>query len=166
MTTKATGNPEALKGHKEASQRQTREDLQLALARLRNGNPKRVKRGTPISAASVAEEAGVDRSTLYRYHEPILTEIRKLNDATPKKQLEAKRGELAETQAKVREYRGMVEELQAEMNAWARQNYALSHRVQELEDLIRQRDELIADLQARLKDAGKVTSLRAMPASD
>jgi DNA repair exonuclease SbcCD ATPase subunit len=166
MNTKATGNPEALKGHKEASQRQTREDLQLALARLRNGNPKRVKRGTPISAASVAEEASVDRSTLYRYHEPVLTEIRKLNDATPKKQLEAKRGELAGVQAKVREYRGMVEELQAEMNAWARQNYALSHRVHELEDLIRQRDELIGELQVRLKEAGKVTALRPVQPAD
>lgn len=156
MSTKPTGNADALRGHKEASVRQTREALEMALARLRNGNPKCVKRGTAITAASVAEEADVDRSTLYRYHGPILTEIRKLNDATPKKKLEAKRGELAEAIAKVREYRGVVEELQAELVSWARQNYTLSHRVQELEDLLCQRDRLIEGLQARLKDAGKI----------
>jgi len=159
VSTTPTGNADALRGHKEASVRQTREALEMALARLRNGNPKRVKRGTAITAASVAEEADVDRSTLYRYHEPILTEIRKLNDATPKKKLETKRGELAEATAKIREYRGMVEELQAELVSWARQNYALSHRAQELEDLLRQRDQLIEGLQVRLKDAGKVTIL-------
>lgn len=160
MSTKPTGNVKALRGHKEASVRQTREALELALARLRNGNPKRVKRGTLITAASVAEEADVDRSTLYRYHEPVLVEIRRLNDASPKKKLETKRGELAKATAKIREYREMVEELQAELVSWARQNYALSHRAQELEDLLRQRDQLIEGLQVRLKDAGKIVPLR------
>ena len=45
----AAGNPEALRAHKEASQRQTRQELELALARLRNGNPRRVKRGAAIT---------------------------------------------------------------------------------------------------------------------
>ncbi|MBI8451145.1 hypothetical protein JEZ57_30325, partial [Pseudomonas aeruginosa] len=90
------GNPEALRAHKEASQRQTRQELELALARLRNGNPRRVKRGTLVSAAAVAAEAGIDRSTLYRFHEPILTAIRKFNESTSKQQLETKQGELGE----------------------------------------------------------------------
>ncbi|MGS1394423.1 hypothetical protein [Pseudomonas aeruginosa] len=90
----AAGNPEALRAHKEASQRQTRQELELALARLRNGNPRRVKRGAAISATTVAREAGIDRSTLYRFHEPILTAIRKFNETMPKQQLEAKQGEL------------------------------------------------------------------------
>lgn len=158
-----SGNPEALRAHKEASLRKTRQDLELALARLRNGNPRRVKQGTPITAASVAEEAGVDRSTLYRYHEPILTEIRKLNDATPKKQLQAKRGELAETLAKAREYREALKEALAEMTAWARQNYALSHRVQELEELIRQRDTIIMELQEQLRESRRAVPLRSVP---
>ncbi|NPT38494.1 hypothetical protein [Paraburkholderia xenovorans] len=48
------------------------------------------------------------------------------------------------------------------MEAVARNNYALSHRVQELEDLIRQRDAAIADLQERVRDGGKV--VRVHPA--
>ncbi|MFU5948438.1 hypothetical protein ACM7P6_07840 [Pseudomonas aeruginosa] len=156
------GNPEALRAHKEASQRQTRQELELALARLRNGNPRRVKRGTAISATTVATEAGIDRSTLYRFHEPILTAIRKFNETTPRQQLEAKQGELGEARAKASEYREALQAAREEMTAWARQNYALTHRVQELEAILRQRDKLIADLQARLAEAGKSVSLRSV----
>ncbi|MGP8710366.1 hypothetical protein, partial [Pseudomonas aeruginosa] len=116
----AAGNPEALRAHKEASQRQTRQELELALARLRNGNPRRVKRGAAISATTVAREAGIDRSTLYRFHEPILTAIRKFNETMPKQQLEAKQGELGEAQAKAREYREALEAARDEITAWAR----------------------------------------------
>lgn len=166
MKQKTAGNPEALKRHKDAVQRQTRQALEQALERLRSGKPQRVEHGTPITAASVAEEAGVDRSTLYRYHEPVLTNIRKLNDATPKKQLAAKRGELDSTKAKVREYRAMVQELQAEMTAWARQNYALSQRIHELEGLIRQRDAQLAGVLKQRADAGKIVALTSVPPVD
>lgn len=166
MNQKVAGNPEALKRHKDDLQRQTRQALEQALERLRTGKPQRVKHGKPITAASVAEEAGVDRSTLYRNHEPVLTDIRKLNDATPKKQLAAKRGELEGTKAKVREYRAMVEKLQAEMTAWARQNYALNQRIHELEGLIRQRDAQLAELQKQWADAGKIVALKPVPAVD
>jgi chromosome segregation ATPase len=115
---------------------------------------------TQCAYITVASNKEVDRATLYRHHEPILTEIRKLNDATPKKKLEVKQGELAEATAKIREYREMVEELQAELVSWARQNYALNHRAQELEDLRRQRDQQIEGLQARRKDTGRVVELK------
>jgi len=154
------GNPDALRAHKEASQKQTRKALELALSRLRNDNPRRVKRGIAITASAVAEEAGIDRSTLYRFHEPILSEIRKLNETTQKKRLEGKRTELSAAIDKLRECRTLLEEKQAEINAWARQNYALSHRMQELEGMIAERDNTIADLQARLHEAGKLVALK------
>ncbi|UJC25371.1 hypothetical protein HUK75_22345 [Pseudomonas aeruginosa] len=134
----------------------------MALARLRNGNPRRVKRGTLVSAAAVAAEAGIDRSTLYRFHEPILTAIRKFNESTSKQQLETKQGELGEARAKAREYREALEAARDEMTAWARQNYVLTHRVRELEATIQQRDKLIADLQARLAVAEKSVPLRSV----
>lgn len=159
LTPESLGNPEALRSHKIASQQQTRHELELALARLRNGKPKRVKCGTPISASSVAEEAGVDRTTLYRFHEPVLVEIRKLTDATQKKKLLVKQGELAEAQAKAKEFREMVEKAQAEIANWARQNYALNHRIQELEHVIQIRDRTIEDLKSRQKDSEKIIGL-------
>lgn len=157
------GNPEALRAHKAASQQKTRHVLELALARLRNGKPKLVKPGTPITAASVSDEAGVNRSTLYRFHEPILVEIRKLTDATPKKKLQDTQGELAKSQAKAREYRKIAESAQEEITDWARQNYVLTHRVQELEHMIHVRDTIIEDFKTRLKNAEKVVPLRIAP---
>lgn len=154
------GNPDALRAHKDASQKQTRKALELALSRLRNGNPKRVKRGTAITASAVAEEAGIDRSTLYRFHEPILSDIRKLNETTQKKQLEGKQTELSTAIDKLRECRSLLEGKQAEINAWARQNYALSHRLQELEGMLTERDNTIADLQVRLNAASKLVMLK------
>lgn len=162
MTKEILGNSGALKAHKEESQRQTRRELDLALGRLRNGNPRRVKQGAAISVASVAEEAGVERSTLYRFHEPILTEIRKLNGASSKRQLKEKRGELAVAQNNAREYRALLEEARTEMVAWARQNYVLAHRVQELEKQIQQRDVTIADLQTRIQHSKKLVPFRAV----
>lgn len=156
------GSSGSLKAYQEASQRQTRRELELALARLRNGNPRRVKRGVAITASSVAQEAGVERSTLYRYHEPILTEIRRLTDATPAKQLQTKRSELAEAISKAREYRQALEEARAEMTEWAQQNYALSHRVQELEELLRQRDLTITELQVKLRAIKNVSLLKVV----
>lgn len=159
---KVSGNPKALRAHKEASLRQTRQDLELALMRLRNDNPHRVKPGTTITASSVAEEADIDRSTLYRYHDPILAEIRKLNNATPKKQLQVKRGELAETLARMREYREALKESRAEITGWARQNYVLSHRVQELEEFVRQKDIIIKELRTQLQEVKKVAYLKTL----
>lgn len=161
MRREANGNPEALRAHKETSLRQTRHELELALARLRNGNPKRVKKGTLISVAAVAEEAGISRTTLYRFHKSVLAEIYQINEATPKVKLQVKCGELAETQAKAKEYREALIEARDEMTNWARQNYVLTHRVEELEEELRQREKTIADLQTRLQEAGKVVALRA-----
>lgn len=156
------GNPKALKAHKEESQCQTRQDLELALTRLKNGNPQRVIKGSPITAASVAKEADIDRSTLYRFHEPILAAIRKLNDTTQKTRLQTKQGALEESITRTREYRKALEDAQAEMTSWARQNYALSHRIQELEGLVRERDTIIAELQVQLQEARKIVPLRGI----
>jgi chromosome segregation ATPase len=161
-STETAGNFDALRIHKEASQRQTRQELELALARLRNGNPRRVKRGTAISATTVAREAGIDRSTLYRFHEPILTAIRKFNETMPKQQLDAKREELGEARAKAGEYREALKEAREEITAWARQNYVLTHRIRELEATIQQRDKLIEDLQARLDGTKNSVSLKLL----
>lgn len=124
----------------------TREKLELALRRLVNGNPGVVKKETKVSAAAVAKEAGVDRVTLYRFHRPVLDEIQKINDSGPKSQLKETRSELAGTAAKLKEYRKLVEEAQAEVSALARINYRLDARIAELENLLRIRDERIEEL--------------------
>lgn len=143
---------EAQEAQKRQSVKETRKKLELALRRLANGNPRVVKKGTKISAASVAKEAGVDRVTLYRFHEPVLVEIRKINDTAPKAQLKESRSELAKSEAKQKEYRRLIEEAQEEVAALARINYRLDARIAELEELIRVRDDAIAGLQKALNE--------------
>ena len=150
MTTVPEASLEALAAHGRESVKETRQELELAVRRLVNGNPRQVPKGTKLTAASVCKEAGVDRATLYRYHEPVLTEIRRINDTTPRAQLKESRSELAATETKLKEYRALVEEAQAEVAALARVNYRLDARNKELEDLLRIRDEVISQLQQQV----------------
>lgn len=149
----------ALAAQKRGSVRETREKLELAVRRLANGNPKVVKKGTKITASSVAEEAGVDRVTLYRFHEPVLTAIRKINDSAPKTQLKESRSELAQSNIKMKDYRRLVEEAQEEVAALARINYRLDAKISELEGLIRVRDEHIAELQKQLNERNSKSNI-------
>lgn len=150
------GNPDALRAHKAESAKATRRELELAVRRIVNGNPKRVKKGTALTPASVVQEANVNRSTLYRYHEPVLTEIRRITEATPQKKLREKHSELADATAKAKEYRVMLEEEQANLAKMAQQNYVLNMRIKELEELVRTRDVQLAELQ---DGSAKVTTL-------
>ena len=143
---------EALAAQKRQSVKETRQKLELAVRRLVNGNPRVVKKGTKVTAASVAKEASVDRVTLYRFHEPVLVEIRKINDTAPKALLKESRSELAQSAAKQKEYRRLVEQAQEEVAALARINYRLDARIAELEELIRVRDGVIAGLQKQLNE--------------
>ena len=161
MNTRQAGNRDALQSYRDATHVKTREELELALARLRNGNPRKVPKGVRITAVSVAQEAGVDRTTLYRFHEPVLTQIRKIADKEPRQRLQAKRTELGVALARAKEYRELLEKAQEEIKEWARQNYALSHRVQELEEQVRIRDETIAQLRQHAGATVKVVSLRS-----
>lgn len=139
----------ALATQKNLSVTETRKRLQDALLRLLDGMPKVVQAGAPVSASSVAKEAGVDRATLYRFHQPVLEEIRQAVAAAKGTQKRSPRSP-SESEAKLSEYRELVEEAQSEVAALARINYRLDARIHELEELIRIRDQVIADLQLRL----------------
>lgn len=149
MTT-ITNNADALRAHKTASQKETRVKLELAVRRIVNGNPQRVKKGTPLSPAAVAQEAGIDRTTLYRYHEPVLTEIRRITDATPQKKLREKHTELADAVTRAKEYRLLLEKEQTNLANIGRENYVLRARVRELEGLL-----------ANVQSSGNVASISA-----
>ncbi len=148
--TPAERSLEALAIHAKGSVKETRQKLEFAVRRIVNGNPKVVPKGTKLSAASVSKEAGVDRVTLYRFHEPVLTEIRQINDTTPKALLKENRSELHKTNTQLRESRKLVEEAQEKVAALARENYRLDARIAELEGLLRIRDETIAEYQKTL----------------
>lgn len=158
MATK--GNSGALRAHKAESQADTRLELEKALARLRNGQPKRVPKGSKINATTLAEEADVDRSTIYRYHPAILDEIQRINNSTAAMRLKEKRGEFAQAEAKARKYRQMLEEAQAHKELLKRENYRLQRRIDELEALLRQRDDVVEEFQRKINTKQTAASLK------
>ena len=152
----------ALAIQKRQSVKETRQKLELALRRLVNGNPRVVKKDTKISVASVAKEAGVDRVTLYRFHEPVLSEIRKINDTAPKAMLKESRSELVQSTVKLKEYRRLVEQSQEDVAALARINYRLDARISELEELILVRDCHLAELQKQVNERKSNSNVSAL----
>lgn len=155
MSETADAGSQALAAYARRSMRETRHKLDLAVRRLVHGHPRIVAKGTKLSAASVAKEAGVDRATLYRFHEPILAEIRRVNETTPKDKLRVTRTESREADARLKEYRKLLEQAQSEVSALARINYRLQARIEELETSLRARDERIAAMQRQINTASK-----------
>lgn len=140
----------ALAAKQQETMKSSRQRLELALRRIVNGNPHVVAKGAKPSASAVAKEAGVDRVTLYRFHQPILDEIRRLGDATPRAQLRKRQSDLAQAAARLAEYRKLVEDAQAEVTLLARENYRLQSRVTEVEALLQVRDKTIVGLQKQV----------------
>lgn len=155
------GNAEALRAYKDESLSKTRLELEKALRRLVNRNPRVVDQSSKINATSVAKEACVDRSTLYRYHKQILNDIQRLNDTTPRAKLKEKRSELAQVKGKAKEYHELLEAAQDDKVALVRENYRLVQRVVELEALLIIRDETILELQEKLYQDSMITPLRS-----
>jgi ACT domain-containing protein len=124
--------------------------LQHAVLRIVNGGPKRVAKDSKLTISNVAKEAGVDRSTIYKYHPAILNEIHSRKNATPMVRLKDKNTELGRALDQVRQYRKTAEEARADIERFAQVNYRLNHRIKELEALLAQRDKVIKGLQTKL----------------
>jgi len=132
----------------EAGAKGTRVALELAFARLRNGNTKVVSKGTRITPTSVAAEAGVRRETLYKFHDPVLTAIKKHVRKEPQDKVRELRREAEQLRASAKELRTIAEDAQKAEEALARINHRLTARVHELEQLLRIRDRTIGELRA------------------
>jgi len=130
--------------------KKTRKKLELALHRLQRGTPRKVKKGVKITPASVALEAGVERSTLYRYHEPVLDQIRSATNKKLSTRLADKQATLTELRQKLKDHVKLSEEEQEKVELQARIIHRLEHRIKELEAMLRVRDERILKLQKQV----------------
>lgn len=157
---KKNDNTAALRAHKADSQKETRLELELAVRRIVNGNPQRVKKGTALSPLAVAEEAGVNRTTLYRYHEPVLTEIRRILDSSSQKKLREKSSELTAAKAKAKEYREMLEAEQANLLTMARENFNLNAQAKELQARVERQAARIVELEEAQKKVMSISTPR------
>lgn len=156
----AKGNSEALIAYKSESQVGTRLELEKALARLRNGHTNKVPQNSKINASTLAKEAGVERSTIYRYHSAILNEVQRITNSAATTRLQEKHSELTQAEVKAKEYRQLLEESQADKEILKRENYRLQHRIDELEIILKQRNEIIDEFQQRVNTAQSVKLLK------
>ena len=91
--------------------------VRLAIVRIEKGKPKVVDTNRKMSAAAVAEEAGVARNTIYRDCPDLLTRIEGAVNKGVRQQRDAKQGELNKFKERNKTLRSEVEELRA-MNAY------------------------------------------------
>ncbi len=150
MTKTANSAGRALVIRAKKSLSETREILKEAMDRILRDEPEIVARGTRLTPASVAKEAGIERSTLYRFHQPIIDEIRQQKAEATATQLRVARGQSQKTEARLKEYRLLVEQAQQEVALLAKINYRLQARIDELEANLRVRDERILVMQREL----------------
>lgn len=129
----------------------TRQRLWAALDRLRSGNTNIVPIGTKLSAKALAEEACVDRATLYRSHSIVLEEVRcSLKEITPKAPRPAPKVRRTDA-SKVSEYRTLAEQAQQQVTMLARQLYMLDAQISELTRTIEMKNSIIKELTERVE---------------
>lgn len=135
--------------------KKTRAKLEDALKRLIEDTPLVVKPGTKISPTSVAKEAGIDRVTLYRYHDPILRLI-KINKNNVNK---SSNSEAARKNTLIVKLRQLAEKAQEEVSLLAKINYRLTAEKEEVLDLLNSRDRIIRDLRQKISEQGKINNI-------
>jgi hypothetical protein len=136
---------EGLNAQKIASLANTRRKLQDALHQLSES----LLPGALISINAVAKAAGVDRSTIYRYHLDFIREIQGCTDPGGKSKF-AKPQTRVELTHKQVEYKALTAQAQKEVLALARINYQLDVRILELEAALQARDKVIVSLKNEL----------------
>ncbi|GGI53227.1 TetR family transcriptional regulator [Oxalicibacterium solurbis] len=140
----------ALQEFKQKSREVTRLKLENALQRLSTGNPLIVESKRKISVSLLAEEAQVDRVTIYRFHKTILTELTRLKNEQSGKLLESTNSSLKENSLKIKEYMQLAANAQEEVIALARQNYLLSTQISALQETSSRQEKLISDLKKQI----------------
>jgi hypothetical protein len=147
---------EALTTQQERSILETRTKLEQALQRLVAGAPLIVKSGLKINAVNLSKEAQVDRATLYRFHQPVLSQLRQ---HSTRMTVSANATSSISEAAGQQEYRRLAEEAQQQVEALARINYRLAAKIEDLEQLLAAKDETISELRRMLSKNGSVSSV-------
>ena len=102
----------------------------------------------------------MERSTIYRYHSTILNEVQRITHSAATTRLKEKHNAYAQAEAKTKEYRQILEKCQADKEMLKRENYRLQHRIDELEAFLKQRDEIIGELQRKINPDQTVVFLK------
>ncbi len=125
------GNPEAPAGSRQDSLLSTEEKLREAIQRIRERRTRIVTPGRKLSVDSVAEEAEVARSSIYRYHPDIIAEIRGEKKSRAETTTATDRKASAESEEKVRKANQRIRELEDQLVNALRENHVLQKALRE-----------------------------------
>jgi AcrR family transcriptional regulator len=120
-TTSSNGNPPATSARRR-SREKTREELQLAMLRVKN-------KGLKLSISAVAAEAGVSAGLIHNTYPDIAEEIREKIGRATRQQRDAKAADLKEARAKLKALREELDAAVADVARLASINETLRHEV-------------------------------------
>lgn len=115
----------------------THDKLQDAITRIVEGHPvfvQPVKNLQQITIALVAEEAGVERTTLYKYHSDIIERIQRIKNASDQEQAHKEKTALQKAQAKNHEYLDEIRKIKQQRDLALEENYRLSMELQKIKN--------------------------------
>ena len=110
----------------------TRKSLQLAIRRVETRRVRKIRKGRALSIAAVAEEAGLDPSTIHTRYPDIADQIRTLMNKEVRDQRDEVRLKLKQERAKNRQLRSEIVDLEHALQVYAEENARLTLENQRL----------------------------------
>ena len=82
-----------------------------------------------------------------------MNEVHRITNFAATTRLQEKHSELTQSEVKAKEYRQLLEKYQADKEILKQENYRLQHRIDELEIILKQRNEIIDEFQKKVNAA-------------
>jgi hypothetical protein len=111
---------------------QTRKKLQLAIRRVETGRVRKIPKGRPLSIMSVAEEAGINSTTIHTRYPETADQIRTLMNKEARDQRDEVRQKLKQERSKNRQLRSEIADLEHALQVYAEENARLALENQQL----------------------------------
>nr|WP_294866232.1 hypothetical protein [uncultured Pseudogulbenkiania sp.] len=111
----------------------TKHEIELAIARIRHGRPKKITKDRPLSIAAVAEEAGISNATIHNRYPLLAEKIRRLGKEVRSDQSKAPTSELAVLRQQLDEVKQALEEKEEAVKKLAIINLRMAQDIKSLQ---------------------------------
>lgn len=121
----------ALQDYKHAQEEENHNALIQAFIRIQNNAPLVLKKGTKLSATSVAQEAKLSRGTLYK-HKDILLKINAYKENPHSSEYRRRKALEAKEAEGVKKTKSLIDQLSIDKNKLAQENYKLTIEIADM----------------------------------
>ena len=104
----------------------TRKKLQLAIRRVETGRVRKIPKGRPLSITSVADEAGLNPTTIHTRYPDIADQIRTLMSKEARDQRDEIRLKLKQERVRNKQLRSEIADLEHALQVYAEENARLT----------------------------------------